>query len=429
MERLVYYLQQKMQQLYPLQDPTKQLHCFIKKQIIRGILYCLGGILFGFAIFFSGRQKELYNQNTIVRPKYGEADKQVTLQVKPKDSSIREEQVTFEVAPKEYNYREFKKEVKKVKKYINKTILKDNKAFEKVKSDLFFPEKVENSFLQLQWSTDNEEVVSSTGQVNNFNIKNRKIVTITVTFLYKKYETAYLLPVYVYPKDLSPKENFFYKLKHIIQLQEKKRTSNELFLPSQIDGEKIIYSEPKQSNKIYILIPVVIILLIFASAKGELERGEKKRIRQLKIEYPEIMNQIAILLSAGLTIRGVFGKITNQYEQRKINGKRNYSYEEIAVAYYEMQNGLSEVEALERMGARIQIMSYRKLMTLLSQNGKKGSKDLINQLEIETYDAYEERKELVRALGEEAGIKLLIPMLMMLLIVLTVIIAPVCMTF
>ncbi|MSS63199.1 type II secretion system F family protein [Velocimicrobium porci] len=429
MEKRINYLRQKLQKLSPLDDPTEVFQRFLKRQAFRAILCCLGGILFSFLILFSGRQKELCYKNKIERPPYGEADKQVTLLIKPEDEAIEEEQITFEISPREYNYEEFKREVEKGKQYVNQTILNNNQSFEKVKSNLFFAERVENSFLQLQWHTDKEAVVSSEGEVNNFNLKTKELVTITVTFLYKKYEASYLLMIYVYPPDLSIKEDFRYKLRRAIQLAEEERTNKMVSLPKQIDGRKMIYSEPKLDCKLFVFIPVLIAFIIFEGAKEELKRAEKRRNQQLKIEYPEIMNQIAILLSAGMTIRGVFQKIAEQYEQKGKKGKRNYGYEEIAVTYYEMQNGLSEAEALERMGERIQIMSYRKLMTLLSQNGKKGSRDLINLLEIEAYSAYEERKEMVKTLGEEAGTKLLIPMLIMLIIVLAIIIVPVFMTF
>lgn len=423
------FLEEKMKQLYPLEQSEKMSQQFLKKQMIRTLICCVVGILFVILTLSSDRKKELCNGTELVRPKYDEANKEVTLNVKPIDKKLNEEEITVEVTPREYSYKEFRQEIKKGKKYVDKIFLNENSSANCVKQDLFFPNKVENSFLCLEWSTDKEQLISAEGKVNNWHLKKEELVTITVTFLYKNYEELYEMFVFVYPPNLSENEKFSYQLREEIQLKEEEKMKEVVSLPKEIDGKKVLYSEPKFNYKMFVFLPIFILLFVFEGAKEELNQAEKKRNQQLKLEYPELMNQIAILLSAGMTIRGVFGKLTEQYEKMKGGGKRKYAYEEIAVTYYEMQNGLSEGEALERMGERIKLIPYRKLLTLLSQNGKKGSKDLIHSLEMEGYSAYEERKEMVKALGEEAGTKLLVPMLIMLVIVLTILIVPVFMTF
>ena len=67
---------------------------------------------------------------------------------------------------------------------------------------------------------------------------------------------------------------------------------------------------------------------------------------------------------------------------------------------------------------------YIKLGSLLSQNLKKGSKGLASILEKEAASSMEERQNMARKLGEQAGTKLLFPMAMMFGVVLTVLIVP-----
>ena len=59
-----------------------------------------------------------------------------------------------------------------------------------------------------------------------------------------------------------------------------------------------------------------------------------------------------------------------------------------------------------------------------SQNIRKGSRGLTELLREEGKLAYEERKENAKQLGEEAGTKLLLPMIIMLSIVLVIILVP-----
>ena len=132
-------------------------------------------------------------------------------------------------------------------------------------------------------------------------------------------------------------------------------------------------------------------------------------------------------------LKGVKSTKQKQMKQRKINNiqcgfkqvrGKQYLYEEMVATYNEIKNGVTELEAYERFGRRIQLVQYMKLSTLLSQNCKKGSADLLKLLEYESAQAFEERKEMAKRLGEEAGTKLLVPMVMMLFIVLMIIMVP-----
>lgn len=89
-----------------------------------------------------------------------------------------------------------------------------------------------------------------------------------------------------------------------------------------------------------------------------------------------------------------------------------------------MENGVTEAVALEKFGQRIGLMPYLKFSTLLAQNGRKGAKGLVPLLEYEAMDAFENRKQQTKRLAEEAGTKLLVPMMIMLLLVMVIIMVP-----
>ena len=90
----------------------------------------------------------------------------------------------------------------------------------------------------------------------------------------------------------------------------------------------------------------------------------------------------------------------------------------------EIKNGVSEVDAISSFGSRIKLTPYLKFSSLLSQNIRKGSRGLTELLKEEGKLAYEERKEHAKQLGEEAGTKLLLPMIIMLGIVFVIILVP-----
>ena len=65
-----------------------------------------------------------------------------------------------------------------------------------------------------------------------------------------------------------------------------------------------------------------------------------------------------------------------------------------------------------------------RLGALLSQNLRKGTKGLNDQLRMESLQSFEERKARARKSGEEAGTKLLLPMFLMLAEVLVIVVVP-----
>lgn len=104
-------------------------------------------------------------------------------------------------------------------------------------------------------------------------------------------------------------------------------------------------------------------------------------------------------------------------------------YEEVTAACYEMQSGISEAQAYERFGKRCQLSEYIRLGTVLSQNLKKGSSGLVQLLTMEADASLTERKNHARKIGEQAGTKLLLPMIVMLGIVLVILMVPAFLSF
>ena len=96
----------------------------------------------------------------------------------------------------------------------------------------------------------------------------------------------------------------------------------------------------------------------------------------------------------------------------------------MALTLRKMADGMGEIAALEDLGMKSESKEYRKLAMLLSQNLRKGSKDLIDSLQKEEQYSFELRKQRAIRAGEEASTKLLIPMAGMLFIVIVILVVP-----
>lgn len=171
------------------------------------------------------------------------------------------------------------------------------------------------------------------------------------------------------------------------------------------------------------LIAAGCIPLIEKSKKLE---QEKQRKEKLQSEYPELVSKLTILLGAGMTLSGAWNKIATNYSNKRKNNTIEFHplYEEMLVTCHEMESGAGEVRAYERFGERCGLHRYRKFSSLLTQNLRKGTRGLIQLLEQEVSDAFEERKNNAKKCGEEAGTKMLLPMMMMFGIIIVIIMVP-----
>lgn len=128
-----------------------------------------------------------------------------------------------------------------------------------------------------------------------------------------------------------------------------------------------------------------------------------------------------------MSLSNAWIKIAKDYKEKTT--KKRFAYEEISLTAGELMLGTSEVIAYERFGRRVKLLPYLRFSSLIAQNVKKGSAELLNQLELEAAEAFAERKELAKRMGEEAGTKLLVPMVVMLLLVLAIIMVPAMLSF
>ena len=96
----------------------------------------------------------------------------------------------------------------------------------------------------------------------------------------------------------------------------------------------------------------------------------------------------------------------------------------VLIATREIHMGVPEGAAYENFGKRTGVREYVRLSTFLTQNLKKGSSTLLQQLKEESVQAEELRIQNARKLSEEATTKLLLPMVMLLVVVMVMIMVP-----
>ena len=91
----------------------------------------------------------------------------------------------------------------------------------------------------------------------------------------------------------------------------------------------------------------------------------------------------------------------------------------------EMNNGLSEIDAISSFAARSMLPEIRKFSSTIIQGLIKGNSELAMMLQEQSSDVWELKQQMARREGEKASAKLLIPMMIMFMGVLLMIIVPI----
>lgn len=318
--------------------------------------------------------------------------------------------------------------VKAAEKEIEAEFPGKNRDLSEIRKQVIIRDSYQNGLVKAEWSFDRYEIMDFEGNVIAQDIAEEgEVVCASVDLTC---ENAYVQKQFcfrVYPPMLSEAEQILAKINERISKQETKSEEKYLLLPDKINGYQIFWKKKREHMAVKILLlGIVLAGMVPVVEQSRAREQQKNRAKKLLLEYPEMVSKLAILLSAGMTVQGAWRKIAAVYEKQSKNGEKNRQevYEEMLITCHELESGMGEERAYERFGERCAQGCYRRLGNLLAQNLRKGSRGIVTMLEKEAYQAQEERKQHARKYGEEAGTKLLFPMMMMLCMVLLLLIFP-----
>ena len=344
----------------------------------------------------------------------------------------KSENVEIQVSPRMYSEEEVQSLFRQAMNKLDQVILGENETADHVVKPLCFPQELEGYPFAISWEPGRYDVMDMNGRINQDAVLEEDpegegvLVKITGILRYGTEEAAYNTQVLVFA-DVEETETIRNQVLNAArQAEEVSREEKSFVLPEQVNGRTVRWRFRKESKVMPVLmLGAVICVFLVVQERQKKEKLRKDRKEQMLFDYPEIVSQFTMLMGAGMTAKNVWKKITADYcGQKERGGRVRDAYEEMVITLQEMQSGIPEAECYERFVARCGLVPYMKMGALLSQNLRKGAKGTSDMLKMEAIQAMEDRKSRARRLGEEAGVKLLLPMLLMLVIVLVIVVVP-----
>ncbi|MCD7736218.1 MAG: type II secretion system F family protein [Lachnospiraceae bacterium] len=432
--------QELRQELIALSAGSKSV---VERYYVRKVLLVLTVLGAGFALalicFFaysgsSGKTK----LTSVLRPGYGEGDRTEALSVQVEGEDEVQE-LTVTVQERKYTEEEKQALLDLALSELDEQLPGENDSLDFVQTGLVFPESLQDGAVSISWMTDPYGVIGADGNIVLAEEEEGTLVEIQETLECDGRESTYSAYARVFPPDMTEEERLLAAIEEeVVRADEESSHKSELVLPASAEGRMLTWIEASSNPCLSVLaMTLVLAVCLYLQMDNQVHKKAEERKNQLLLDYPDLMWKMTMLLGAGMSIRGAFMRISEEYQreqrQRKAKtgkaGQMRYVYEEITYTCREMQSGIGEAQAYERFGKRCQLPEYIRIGSILSQNLRKGAKGLTDLLETEAEASLNDRKNHARKIGEQAGTKLLLPMMLMLGIVLTVLMVPAFLSF
>lgn len=426
-------IQRKLEHLHPGENSKEKYHeyCLRQKRLV-SMLLLLGFITSVFVSLWNQTDKvrKSIKAGELLRREWGEGNYEVTLLA---EVGKEKERITYMVEERQFTEEELRLMLDELTKKLPQIIKGKNKTLSRVSEDLELPRQVQDYPFVINWKSSNNRLLSTGGKVSTEELSTEtEEVILTALLVYEEQCFQRKFPIRIYEKEKSAETQRAKQLLELVnQNDEKSKQNTRILLPKQLGESVIDWKQIVPWQGGYLLLWAILgaIGIIFGM-NYDLTKKDRERKDELISGYPEFVSSLQLYLGAGLSLRNAFYKIGEDYrKQKQKNGNMQFLYEEITLACNMLVNGLPEWEVYRRWAERCDEAHYRKLGYLFISYGRQGNADILNRLEGEVFEAWEEKRRMFRKAGEEAGTKLLFPMVLMLLVVMFLILLPVYMSF
>ncbi|MBQ7954719.1 MAG: hypothetical protein IJ282_03130 [Lachnospiraceae bacterium] len=421
MQKILCRDREKMKSLYPGESVQIRLADYYVETLSLLMKIVLAGVMVAGVLLWcegSSRQEPL---TSLSRNEYGEGSRYVSIVgYGPAGMTVEKE---LEIQEREYSKEEILILYQEILLYLEKNILGNNQSLQMIDSSLELPEEVKGFPFQISWNSSDKNIIGNDGKLQDFYREEKAELRISAKFEYDNFEQIQSWDVTVLPS-VWTKEQIWnhYVEKELQQSDEETMQSDRWILPEEVEGQKVTWqAEPQNHQTKVLILTLLCAVLVVWGRNNDLCRKIKQRNEKLEQEYCQVVTKLVLYLGAGMTIRSAWKRTTGTLEK---SGRDRVAVKEMKMTCREMESGLYESACYENFGKRCGRQEYIRLGTLLSQNLRKGSNELLGRLREERKLSGENRKHLIKRKGEEAATKLLGPMMLLLGMTMVLIMLP-----
>lgn len=383
-----------------------------------------------------GREAE--TMNSLPRPELGQSSKKFDLHATLIwNGEEYRYPITLRVQPEQVQKSEKEQLLAGIQERIKAPFLDGNPAMDQISAPLKLLRQDPKTGVSIRWNSSKEEIVDSQGNVWTLGLTQRTPVTLTASVTVGEEEHHWEFDLLVLPPtspDLikrnvtkQQEQELEHLLQQVVKGLEGNSSGDSLILPATLPGDVTLqWNKPTSSPVVLLLIPLLV-WIWSAQRKREHSRKRQRRKQGLLTDYYDLLDQLVLLLNAGLVVQSALTKITQDYEIHRGTGRTRLLYEELSELQQRIRFTKTSLESeLQQLGKNTELLELNRFAAILSDHLHRGS-SLVEKLEAEQRLLWFQRKKVAEERGKLADTKLVIPMMLQLLAVILISIAPVLM--
>ncbi len=317
-------------------------------------------------------------------------------------------------------------ELNRAKSLLDNVLKGNNVDLKNILESISFVDVVPETVVEVEWTDKAVDYFYSDGAFReDLEITEPVEIKVSAILSCQEYMKDYEAQMILLPRGISIEKKLLETIQKNAEIDGGKET---ISLPIEYEGNAVAWRKPLDYTFLYVLI-LTIAAAAFLKIGLKKDEQDKKRelLEEYEKDYAQIVSKFAMLLSAGLSVRNAWERIILLY-RGKPEANRPILLE-MNRSYLELQKGISELEVYEKFGIRVGHIHYKKLMALFISDKKRGSTNLLEAMNQEMLQAWEEQRRRAKQQGEKIGTKLLAPMMGMLSVVFIMILVPAFLSF
>lgn len=367
------------------------------------IFACLLGVILSFFESGSGHR--------ITEIEKGASTKEMRLQVNT--SSGEKFEMELSVPEQKRSAQDAIHRLEELAGQLESIMLGENKSLSRIEWNLNFPRTLADGEVAVEWFPENPQIIDFDGSILQANEEGLK-TEIRAILRLDMYETEFMRSIIVFP---SKEGGLQGRIRERMAEENKDAEGGIYYLPSSAGGTNLQWQAIQKQNGILLCVGSFVAGILFLLWKKEQKKQTNiKKQEYLKKEYPELVAKLQLYLSAGLTVKNAFLRMTE--------ADKPLSEAEKILAKCIRLPGCTELEQYERFGQLCGLPEYKGLVLILSQNLRKGGAGILSRMEEEVQKAYVERRRFAKEEGEKTSIRLLLPLGLLMGIVMALILVP-----
>lgn len=341
-----------------------------------------------------------------------------------KDETLYQKSVKLNIKEKKRTKEEIQLKLEATRERIHQSILGDNTDLQHVYKPLNLYAYDALTNVKVQWYSDNSDIIDTDGVVNSLNIHQPVEAVLRAELVFDENVEDINISLRVVPffQYASAEEKMHVRMEQLLRHLASESEEATVVLPDQVDGIDIQWLKPQQNMNGVIIISLLLLLFFLITTQyNGLDKDIKKKKEEIERDFPEFINQLVLLLNAGLIVESAIEVIVVDYKRY---GKEKPLYEELSMVIRNVhESNASLIDELRNFAQRSGVKEVMRWVSIVRENIHLGS-SLAQKLEIEATQSWEKRKQKAEVLGRVAETKLTFPLVLLLLVLIIIILAP-----